>query len=319
MDHPVIVSLLPVVLIIAVGILVGRRGWVGGQSVKDLSNLVFLVLTPALLFRTMSKVHPQDLDFTPVGAYFVGIGLVFFGTLLACGFSRRGAVLALTSTFSNTVMIGIPLVGLAFGEQGLVTLFTLYTLHTVLLLTLATLVLELATAREARRSGGEGAGTGMARTLFIAVRNSVLHPVPLPILAGMAFAQTGLSLPAFIDKPLQLLGAALSPVALMLVGITLAHTPLARHVRGALGLVVAKNIVMPAVVATAGVLLGVTGVPLMVVVVVAGLPAGANSFLFSQRYQVAQDTVTATVGLATLTALATVPVVMSVASWLAGR
>ena len=71
----------------------------------------------------------------------------------------------------------------------------------------------------------------------------------------MAFAQTGLSLPAFIDKPLQLLGAALSPVALVLVGITLAHTPLARHVRGALGLVVAKNIVMPAILATAGVLL----------------------------------------------------------------
>ena len=43
---------------------------------------------------------------------------------------------------------------------------------------------------------------------------------------------------------------------------------------------------------------------------VAALPAGANSFLFSQRYRVAEDTVTTTVGLSTLLGLVTVPVVM---------
>jgi len=318
LDHPVIASLLPVVLLIGVGFFVGRRRWAGQGAVKDLSNIVFLVLIPSLLFRTMSKVQLNALDFTPVAAYFAGIGAVFGGTLLVCGFNRRGAVLALASTFSNTVMIGIPLVGLAYGEQGLVTLFTLYTLHTVMLLTAATLVLELAMQRELQ---AQQAGTRRSiwPALWTAVRNSVLHPVPLPIIAGMLFAQTGLSIPSVIDKPLQMLGSAFGPMALLLVGLTLAHTPLARQVRGAVGLVLAKNLVMPAVVAAAGLALGVTGVPLMVVVVVAGLPAGANSFLFSQRYQVAQDTVTATVGLATLTALATVPVVMSVASWLAGR
>lgn len=320
MDHPVVSSLLPVVLIIAVGFLAGRRGWAGGQSVKDLSNLVFLVLIPALLFRTMSKVQLNDLDFTPVGAYFTGVGLVFAGTLAVCGFNRRAAVLALAGTFSNTVMIGIPLVSLAYGEQGLVTLFTLYTVHTVLLLTVATLVLELAVLREARlQPGAATAPAGLGRTVLTALRNAVFHPVPLPILAGMAFAQTGLALPAVIDKPLQLLGAAFGPMALLLVGLTLAHTPLARHVRGALALIVAKNAVMPALVAVAGVLLGVQGLPLVVVVVVAGLPAGANTFLFSQRYKVAEDTVTATVGLSTLCALATVPLVMALASYVAGR
>ncbi len=317
MDHPVIVSLLPVIFVIAVGFIAGRRGWAGPGAVKDLSNLVFMVLIPSLLFRTMSKVQPQSLDFTPVAAYFTGIALVFAGTLAACGLSRRGAVLALAATFSNTIMIGIPLVGLAYGERGLVTLFTLYTVHTVVLLTLATLVLELAVQREARAAGLQ-AERPLWRAVLTAVRNSVLHPVPLPILAGMAFAQTGLSIPAVVDKPLQLLGSAFGPMALLLVGVTLAHTPLARQARGALGLVAAKNIAMPVLVAIAGVMLGVTGLPLLVVVTVAGLPAGANVFLFSQRYQVAEDQVTATVGVSTLCALATVPVVMALASRVAG-
>jgi malonate transporter len=57
----VISSLLPVVILIAAGYLAGRRRWIGGNAVKDLSNLIFLLLAPALLFRAMSTVHVQEL------------------------------------------------------------------------------------------------------------------------------------------------------------------------------------------------------------------------------------------------------------------
>ncbi len=325
MNPPALESLLPVALLIATGFVVGRLRWVGPTTARELSSLVFNLLIPALLFRTMSQVRPQALDFTPVGAYFIGLGLVYAGTLMVCGFSRRGSVLALASTFSNTIMIGIPLIGLAFGQQGLITLFTLYTVHTVSLLTCATLVMELATQREARMaaaapssasaaaSGVPPAAPGPAlwRTLFDALRKSLLTPVPLPILAGMAFAQTGWSLPSVIDKPLSLLGAAFGPMALLLVGVTLSQVRVGEHLRGALGLVLAKNFALPAIVAAGGVALGLSGMPLWVVVVVAALPAGANSFLFSQRYQVAEDTVTTAIGLSTFLGLVTVPVTMA--------
>ena len=58
----VMVSLVPVVLFIALGYLSGRLGWVKASSVRDLSNIVFLILTPALLFRTMSQVRVQELN-----------------------------------------------------------------------------------------------------------------------------------------------------------------------------------------------------------------------------------------------------------------
>lgn len=314
MDHPVVSSLLPVLILIGAGFFAGRRGWMGGPAARELSRLVFLLLTPALLFRTMSRVQLQALDFSPVLAYFAGVALVFAGTLVVSGLNRRGAVLALAATFSNTVMIGIPLVSLAYGEAGLVTLFTLYTLHAVLLLTSATLVLEIAVLREARAQAQPGVpAASLAATLLGALRNALLHPVPLPIIAGLAYAQTGWVLPGVVDRSLALLGGAFGPVALLLVGLTLAHTPLAGQVRSALPLTVAKNLVQPALVAGAGLLLGLGGLPLAVVVVVAGLPAGANTLLFAQRYEVAQETVTATVGLSTLAAVLTVPVVMLLA------
>ena len=310
MDSPVASALLPVALLIALGFVVGRRGWVGRGSVKDLSSLVFLVLTPALLFRTMSKVQVQELDFTPVVAYFIAVIAIFAGTLVVRGFNRRAAVLALAGTFGNTVMIGVPLVSLAWGEGGLVTLFTLYTVHTVLLLTTATLVLELAVMREESLAPG-APPRDVGATVLRALRNALLHPVPLPIIAALLFAQTGMEIPPVLDRTMELLGNAFGPVALLMVGASLAATPIGEHWRGALGLSLVKNVLHPAGVVVAGWLLGLSGQPLAVMVLVASLPIGANVFLFSQRYGVAEDMTTASVGLSTLLALLTVSVVLA--------
>ena len=316
MNSPVFNALVPVIVFIGLGFGVARVGWIRSSAVKDLSNLVFMLLTPALLFRTMSAVQVQSLDFAPVAVYFLAAGLVFAATLLLQGFTALAAARALACTFGNTIMIGIPLVGLAFGEAGLVTLFTLIAVHALVLLTAATVVFELASARSHALSSG-AAQHGLWRTVAQALRSGILHPVPLPILLGLAFAQTGLVVPAVLDKPLQLLGQALGPMALLLVGVTLAFSTVGSCFWAALRIALVKNLVLPAVLAGCGWALGLRGLPLAVMVVASSLPVGANVFLFAQRYGVAQDEVTASVALSTALALLTLPVVLlAVVRWL---
>ena len=311
-NSPVFAPLIPVILFIALGFFAGRRGWIRATSVKDLSNLVFMVLTPALLFRTMSTVHVQDLDFGPVAIYFAAAGLIFAATLGVQGISTLAAARGLANTFSNTIMIGVPLVGLAFGEAGLVTLFTLISVHALILLTGATVVFELAAAREHAAKDGDGGGTQqpMWRTVLQAVRNGIVHPVPLPIIAGLLFAQTGLVLPEVVGKPLQLLGQALGPIALLLVGVTLAFTKVGHQFGAALRIALVKCVVHPLVLAALGWSLGLSGMPLAVMIVAAALPVGANVILFTQRYEVAQEEVTASIAVSTALALVTVPAVI---------
>lgn len=297
-------------LLIAIGFVAGRMKWIGTAGVKDLSALVFVVLTPPLLFRTMSTVRVGELDFRPVASYFIAVAVIFFATLALRGFNRRAAVLALANTFSNTVMIGIPVVSLAYGNEGLIMLFTLISMHSLVLLTVATVVLEFAVMREEAQAGLHGE-RHMARTVLLAVRNAIVNPVFLPIALGLLFAQSGLVLPAVVDKPLQLLANAFGPLALLLVGVTLSATPIGEHWRGALGLSLVKNLVHPALVAAVAWALGLRGVPLGVMVLAAGLPIGANVFLFSQRYKVAEDLVTASLALSTMLALVTLSLVMS--------
>jgi malonate transporter len=147
-DHPVVSSLLPVVFLILIGFAAGHAKLVRQEAVRDLSNMVFLVLAQALLFRTMSSVHLEKLDMRPVFQYFVVAGGLFFVMLMVYGRDSRASVLALASIFSNTLMIGVPLIGLAYGEAGQVLLFTLISLHALVLLTMATIVLELQMAHE---------------------------------------------------------------------------------------------------------------------------------------------------------------------------
>ena len=309
MTNPVFSALLPVVLLIVIGVVAGRAGWIREEAIKDLSNLVFMVLTPALLFRTMSTVHVEQLNFKPVALYFVAALLLYGAMLVWQGWSRRAAVLALAVTFSNTVMIGIPLIGLAYGQAGLVTLFTLISVHSLVLLTLSTVVLELVAARE-ERAAGQGGQRHMALTVLAAVKSGIIHPVPLPIILGLLFAQTGWVLPEVVDKPLHLLGNAFGPVALVLVGVTLTQVQVGPFLKGALGISLLKNGVLPLLVALLGLGLGMQGLPLTVMIVTASLPMGANVFLFAQRYEVAQDLVTASLAVSTVIGLATVSLVM---------
>lgn len=190
LDHPVVSSLLPVVFLILTGWVAGRARLIRAEAVRDLSNLVFLVLTQALLFRTMSSVHIEQLDFRPVSLYFAVAGVLFAALVVARGLNSRSAILALSSIFSNTIMIGISLIGLAYGESALVLLFTLISLHALVLLTAATVVMELLMAHELAASG-TGPRRHPVATVVQAVRSAIIHPVPMPIIAGLLFAQTG--------------------------------------------------------------------------------------------------------------------------------
>jgi predicted permease len=151
----------------------------------------------------------------------------------------------------------------------------------------------------------------MLLTVLAAVRNGIIHPVPLPIIAGLLFAQTGWLMPVLLDKPLLLLSNAFGPMALVLVGVTLTQVRVGEQLRGAIGLALIKNLAFPALVALLSWSLGLSGLPLSVMIVAAAMPIGANVFLFSQRYQVAEELVTASVAVSTALALLTVSLVMA--------
>ena len=148
------------------------------------------------------------------------------------------------------------------------------------------------------------------------MRNTIIHPVVLPVLAGMAWNLTGLGLPAVVDEVLVQLGSAVVPLCLTLIGMSLAYYGLRGSLRGAVALTFTKLMVLPAVVlVVAHWGFGLQGLPLQVAVMMAALPAGSNTLMFSQRYETLEGETTSTIVLSTLAFAATAPIWLAVLAW----
>ena len=112
---------------------------------------------------------------------------------------------------------------------------------------------------------------------------------------------------------LQLLGSAVVPLCLVLIGLSLAYYGVQGSVRGALGVTLLKLLVLPAlvlVVAHWG--FGLSGLPLSVLVMLAALPVGSNALIFAQRYQTMQAEATAAIVFSTLAFVLTAPLWLAV-------
>lgn len=314
-------KLLAIVLIVGLGYVVGRLRWLGppeAEPARVLSNAAFFLFAPALFFRTTARLDPAALPWPTLFAFFgpvVGLMLAVYG-VQRWQRVRRGlpvaapAVRAVTVAFGNSVQIGIPLAAGVFGETGLGIHLALVSVHALVLLLVVTTLVELDLARERAREGGGGAHLG--QVLLGTLRNAVVHPVVLPVMAGMAWNATGVPLPPVVDEVLVVLGSAVVPLCLTLIGMSLAYLGFPRSLRGALSLTALKLLVQPALVlAVAAGPFGLRGLPLQVVVVMAALPAGSNALMFAQRYRAQEAETTAVNVISTLAFVVTAP------AWLA--
>jgi malonate transporter len=223
------------------------------------------------------------------------------------------SVRAISATFGNTVQIGVPMMAALFGEAGVALHITLISLHALTLLTVLTALVELDLARERRELGH--AEAHLLETLRKTARNTIIHPVVLPVLAGLAWNALLPPLPAVADETLQTMAQAVVPLCLVLIGMSLAYYGVRGAARGAIVLTLLKLLALPAVVLAIGHWgMGLSGLPLAVVVMAASLPVGSNALIFSQRYETLEAEATAAIVFSTVAFVVTAPLWLLVLS-----
>ena len=319
MSTLILFKLLAIFVVVALGWVVGKLKWLGPSNefsdpARTLSNAAFYIFIPALLFRTTARVDFASLPWATLAAFFVPVLLMLAAVYAWQRRSNRSrrlpaaapSVRAISATFGNTIQVGIPMAAALFGEAGLAIHITIVSLHALTLLTVLTALVELDIERERRQQGHSNAH--LLQTLGKTVRNTVIHPVVLPVLSGLLWNALGWPLPTVADELLLTLGQAVVPLCLVLIGMSLAYYGTTGAVKGALALSVLKLLVLPAVVLLIGHWgMGLNGLALSVVVMMAALPVGSNALIFSQRYETLEAEATAAIVFSTLGFLLTAP------------
>jgi predicted permease len=314
----ILYKLLAIFLMVALGYGAGRMRWLGDERLgadpaRTLSNAAFYIFVPALLFRTTSRLQFSTLPWGTLAAFFTPVLTLLGGVYLWERRRNRGgrlptaapSVRAISATFGNTLQVGVPMASALFGEAGLGIHITIVSLHALTLLSVLTTLVELDLARARARHEGGG---GLWPTLKLTLRNTIIHPVVLPVLAGMLWNASGLPLPAVMDEVLVVLGSAVVPLCLVLIGMSLAYYGLQGSAKGAVGLSLLKLLALPLLVLAVGRWgFGLQGLPLQVVVMVAALPVGSNALIFSQRYETLEAEATAAIVFSTFAFVLTAP------------
>lgn len=287
----------PIFGIVLAGWLAARLKAFDEGATRGLSLFAFNFAIPVFLLRTVAQTElPPHPEWNFVLAYFGGAFMVFaLGAVAARVLFARGgatpAIFGISACFSNTTILGIPIVLRAFGDAAAVPLALILGFHSALLFTLTTVAAEV----------GAGVGVPMRELVRNVLRGLVTNPILWGIAGGLVLNGLDLALPAMVDQFAALLGGAALPTALFALGSNLARFHLAHALREALLLTLLKNLLQPAAIYALGAWVFELGpVSLAVAVTMAALPTGINAYLFAARYDAAVPEATSTILVSTL-------------------
>lgn len=300
----------PVFALIAIGYGAGRSGYLSQEATKGLSQFVFNLAIPSMLFHKMATANlPASPPWGLWAAYFGAAALTWALAASATRWLLRrpaadGASIAMSSMFGNVVMLGIPLALGTFGDAAAVPIALLVAIHSPLLWLLATAHMEVADT--------EGDVRPLTMLTHL-VQDLARNPIILALFAGIAWRLLGLPLPDVVERTLRLLGEAGVPGALVALGLSLTGFRIAGQLPTLATINVLKLAAMPVFAwVLAGPVFALDRVDAGVVVLFAAMPTGANAFLFATRYQRAANSASGAVALGTVLAALTVSALVAI-------
>lgn len=302
----------PVFAIALAGYVLARLGVLRPADVAGLSTYVFNVAAPVLLFNSLAtEDFPAAFNWGYLLAYYLAAFAVFgLGMLIGrwrFGHSRpEQGVFGMAAAYSNTLLIGLPIIVAAYGDEALLPLLLIIAPHAALL-SLAVVVIAEA---------GAGDGTRRWAVARATARKLLLNPILLGVALGLLANRLGVGapgrLPDVVARTTGLVGQSLLPCALVMLGASLAQYRLSRYTQEAGVLVVLKLLVQPALVALLlTYVFPVSPLWRAVAVITAGLPTGITVTTFAYRYQACIASVAAATLLSTLLAVATLTAMLS--------
>ena len=271
----VLTIVLPVFGLIALGFAARLSGLVGDRTGEGLSDFVFAIAVPALVFKTLTAAAiPASQPWGYWFAYFISVAIVWaLGTWLARRYFGVDAVTGIVAGFcsaqANTVFVGVPLILEAYGDEGAVPLFLLIAIHLPIMVTVGSIF-------------SEGRSTQLPRL----VRQLVTNPILLGIFVSVAARLLDLAVPAPLKSMIDMLGNAASPCALFALGIALKRYGFGRHLQLSGVMTALKLLLHPLLVYVLA--MHVFTMPPAwagVAVLFASAPCGLNAYLFAERYR----------------------------------
>lgn len=284
-------------LLMAVGILLSRRGFLSPQGTKDLGAILLRIIIPCVIVKSYITTYSRErlLEL----ALSAGLALVAF--ILAMGiaylvYGKRRRIENFAAAFCNAGFIGIPLAQAVIGDEGV-----FYMAASVALLNLFQWTYGVYIMTDRKDS--------------IRAKTIVKNPVVIAIVVGIALFLSRMPVPGILTSTLGYIAGMNTPVAMILMGTYMAKLPWRKLLdKRAYGCVLLRLVVIPAVVLAVFWALPISNQNVaLAAYLAAATPVGANICVFAQQYDCDYEFSVVTVCLSTVLSIVTVPLMVSLA------
>lgn len=300
-------SVIPLFSVIFIGFFAGKTRIMNQDAVRTLVSFVFNIAMPALLFRMMATTDIGAIEDWPIiGAYLIAQAPVFIiGMLIGRRFFHQSfaemTIQGFGSSFSNGVILGLPLALSLFGNKGGVPALLIIMLD-ILLFSIVTLLLEMAVLQQ--RGGSENHPLKVVRDIALSVLS---NPLILASILGIIWGASGIALPSVIEKTLAFTGQAGPPAGLFALGASLSFRRAGGNFRP-VGAMVSLKLVLHPILAWVVVtyFFNLDPIYASVAVLFAACPVGANAYVFAEQYESGVETSASAVLVSTVLAIATI-------------
>lgn len=297
----------PLFLMVFLGWALVKIGMFSHSVTKALSQFVFKLLMPVMLFHLMSDgSNRPPVDWKVLIAFFGSCVVVyiignFLGGKLFKQDSTGRVITGMGGIFGNNVQLGVPIVQTSLGSAAMPTISLLIIFNVLLLWTSATACVEFG------RTGGKIDW----KKFLIALKNIFENPIVLGILIGTGWSLTGLQLPEVIDKSAALVATATTPCALIVVGMGLAEHSFTAALPKASVITALKLGIQPFLVWVFCVLLGLDSVQTNAATVLACLPVAINLYIMATQFESEEGAASNAIFVSTFISALTVPLTLT--------
>jgi hypothetical protein len=287
-------------IIMGAGGLAARAGLIKADGVRQMTNIVLYLVTPAIIIRSFLSV-----EFTPElvsGMLFTAAFAVFahlLGILIASVIYRkqpqeRGSVLKMAVTFSNCGFMGIPLATGVLGEDCVVYIAVYIAIFNLFSWTYGVFLFRPHNKPSARAM--------------------LINPGTVGLTLGLTAALLQWDPPMLAGEPIRLLASLNSPVAMIVLGYYLFNTTLRpqKGESGMWGAMAVKLLLIPAVALGVCYTLGLSGLWVAATLILTAAPSATNVVLFAARFEGNTALAARTVSVCTLLSMITMPLLLGV-------
>ncbi|MGB0507025.1 MAG: AEC family transporter [Pikeienuella sp.] len=298
---------IPVFLIVGAGYFCLKFKCLSAETGEALTKFTQNFAVPCLLFMALYRLDfSASFDGELMLAFYSGALISFgLGYLVARhGFKRRpgeSVAIGFGAFFSNSVLLGLPIMERAFGSESLAPNYALISIHAPICYFCGITAMEFARAD----------GRTIGETMQVATKAMFRNTISIACAAGFVANVSGLPIPAPGEAALDMVARAALPVALFGLGGVLSQYRIRSAINQALAIAGISLIIHPAItyVLTAHVF-GLEQGFVRSAVVMAAMAPGVNAYVFASMYNRAQaETATAVI-------LSTALSVISASGWL---